>query len=369
MSVDRKEIQKILSEDFLNVVIRIGILVFLVILCVRIFAPFTNLVLWGLILAVSLYPLHLRLLKRLGNRQATTATIIVLLGILIIGIPTFMIGGSFADHVIGTYNSVKDGSFHVKQPDPSVAEWPLVGEQIYSTWQKLATDLHGFIQKNQEQLMNMSKGALSKALNMAGGILLFLTSLVIAGIMMAYGEAGSGATQRIFNRIAGPTRGHELWALSVATIRSVANGVIGIAFIQALLLGIGFILADIPAAGVLAVIVLFIGIAQLPALILTIPVIAYMWTLGDLSTTANIIYTIYLLLAGTSDAILKPILLGRGVDAPMPIILIGAIGGMITGGIIGLFLGAVLLAVGYQIFMSWVAMADDVNTKDEQSIE
>ena len=369
MSVDRKEIQKILSEDFLNFVIRIGILVFLVIMCVRIFAPFTNLVLWGLILAVSLYPLHLNLLKRLGNRQATTATIIVLLGLLVIGIPTFMIGGSFADHVINTYNSIEDGSFHVKKPDPSVADWPLVGEKVFRAWHKLSTDAPGFIEKNQEQLTNLSKGVASKALNMAGGILLFLTALIIAGIMMAYGESGSNASQRIFNRLAGPARGPELWALSVATIRSVANGVIGIAFIQALLLGIGFILADIPAAGVLALIVLFIGIAQLPALILTIPVIAYMWTIGDLSTTSNIIYTVYLLLAGTSDAILKPLLLGRGVDAPMPIILIGAIGGMITGGIIGLFLGAVLLAVGYQIFMSWVSMVDETNTQGEQNIE
>ena len=185
---------------------------------------------------------------------------------------------------------------------------------------------------------------------------------------MAYGESGSDSFQKIYRRVAGPARGHELWKLSVGTIRSVANGVIGIAFIQALILGIGFILANIPAAGVLALIVLFLGIAQLPALVITIPAIAYMWTLGELSTTMNVIMSIYLIVGGFSDGILKPILLGRGVDAPMPVILIGAIGGMITAGIIGLFVGAVLLAVGYQIFMSWVNSEDDPASQGEHEV-
>ncbi|MEM8844021.1 MAG: AI-2E family transporter [Pseudomonadota bacterium] len=369
MSVNKEDIQKILSEDFINIVIRIGILIFLVVMCVRIFAPFTQLILWGLILAVSLYPLYLGLLKRLGSRKGLSASVIVVVGLLVIGVPTIMIGTSFADHVSETYTSIENGSFHIQQPSPSVAEWPIVGKRIYKTWQTISTDLPGYINSNQEQITNLSKGLFSAALNTAGGILLFLAALIIAGIMMAYGESGSKSSQSIFNRIAGPTRGNELWKLSVATIRSVANGVIGIAFIQALLLGIGLILADIPAAGVLAVIILFLGIAQLPALIITIPVIVYMWTLGDLSTTSNIIYSIYLVLAGTSDAILKPLLLGRGVDAPMPIILIGAIGGMITSGIIGLFVGAVFLAVGYQIFMSWVHMNDQSDPKGEQHTE
>ena len=153
--------------------------------------------------------------------------------------------------------------------------------------------------------------------------------------------------------------GPRLQDLSTATIRSVANGVIGVAFIQALLLGMGFFMADIPGAGMLALVVMFIGIVQLPAFIISVPAIAYLWWGGDASTTSNIIYTIYLVVAGLADNVLKPFLLGRGVDAPMPVILLGALGGMVTDGIIGMFVGAVLLAVGYQIFMDWVSETDE----------
>lgn len=155
--------------------------------------------------------------------------------------------------------------------------------------------------------------------------------------------------------------------LSTATIRSVASGVIGVAFIQALLLGIGFLLAGIPGAGILAIITLFIGILQLPALVITLPAIAYLWGITDSGTISNIIWTVYLIVAGFADGILKPILLGRGVDAPMPVILIGALGGMVTMGLLGLFIGAVLLAVGYKLFMSWVDNAN-VDQAAEQSV-
>jgi predicted PurR-regulated permease PerM len=142
--------------------------------------------------------------------------------------------------------------------------------------------------------------------------------------------------------------------LATATVRSVAAGVIGVAFIQAILLGMGFIFAGIPAAGVLAFVVLFIGILQIPALLVSIPAVAWLWLSGDGSTTSNVVWTIYLLVAGMSDNVLKPLLLGRGVDAPMVVILIGALGGMVAGGFIGLFIGGVVLAVTYQLFMEWV---------------
>jgi predicted PurR-regulated permease PerM len=184
--------------------------------------------------------------------------------------------------------------------------------------------------------------------------LLFLGALIIAGFMMAYGEPGSQAIQHILCRLTDPIRGIRLQALSTATIRSVATGVIGVAFIQALLLGVGFYLANVPAAGVLSLIVFLIGIAQVPASIISLPVVAYIWWSGDASTTINIVWTIYLIVAGMADNVLKPLLLGRGVEAPMLVILIGAMGGMVSAGIIGLFLGAVLLAVGYKVFMVWV---------------
>jgi predicted PurR-regulated permease PerM len=211
----------------------------------------------------------------------------------------------------------------------------------------------------QPQLGTITKKLLGMVANTAGGVLSFLVSLIIAGIMMAYGEAGSTALLRITSRLVGPTKGPRIHALSTATIRSVAMGVVGVAFIQALLLGTGFILADIPAAGVLAMVALILGIAQLPALLVSLPAIGYLWWSGGDSTILNVVFTAYLLVMGMADNVLKPLLLGRGVDAPMPVILIGALGGMVAGGMIGLFLGAVLLTLGYKIFMEWVEDMDD----------
>jgi predicted PurR-regulated permease PerM len=288
----------------------------------------------------------------------------VIAGLLLIGVPTVMLGSSFASHVHDAYTAFENDEITIKPPSPRVADWPLVGKKVYSTWSAAAEDLPDFLQKNKEQLTKLSKRALSAAASTAGAVMLFLGALIIAGIMMAYGESGSRAMRRIFCRLASPEKGPRLHSLSTATVRSVATGVIGVAFIQALLLGVGFIAAGVPAAGVLALLVMVLGILQLPALIISLPVIAYLWAAGNASTTVNIVFTIYLLLAGMADNVLKPMLLGRGVDAPMPVVLLGALGGMVSAGIIGLFLGAVLLAVGYQIFMEWV----DEGEADETAV-
>ncbi len=359
MQLDKASVRKMLSDDLTNVLIRVGLMAFVVFLCVRIFAPFLGLMLWALILAVTLYPLSKILARRIGGRQGRAATILVISGLLLIGVPTVMLGSSFATDIHDAYTGFKNNEISVKQPSPKVAEWPIIGKKVYNAWQAAATDLPAFLKKLQPQLANFANHALSAAANTAGAVFMFLGALIISGIMMAYGESGNQAMRRIFSRLTGPKKGPELHKLSTATIRSVATGVIGVAVIQALLLGVGFVLAGIPAAGVLAMVVLLLGIAQLPALVVSLPAIGYLWWSGDASTASNIFFTVFLLLAGMADNVLKPIFLGRGVDAPMPVILLGALGGMITSGIIGLFVGAVLLAVCYQLFMDWVDDAEE----------
>ncbi len=137
--------------------------------------------------------------------------------------------------------------------------------------------------------------------------------------------------------------------MCTATIRAVAQGVVGIAFIQMLLVGVGFVVMGIPGAGLLALAVLLLGIAQLPRHVDHRPVIAFVIATQG-ANVATIIFAVYVFVAGLADNVLKPLLLGRGVDVPMPVVLIGALGGMVTGGVIGLFIGPVVLAVGYQLF-------------------
>lgn len=354
MQIDDSNIRDLLSKDFMDAVIRIGFVAMLVFLCVQVFAPFANLVLWAMVLAVALYPMHQALASRVGNRQGRAAVVLVLAGLLLIGAPTVLIGNSFAGYINQAKVAYEEKSINIPQPSPSVQEWPLVGEKIYTSWTAAADNFPGFLNDNEEQFETLSKRVLASAASMAESLLLFLGALIIAGIMLAFGESGSQAALRIIARLSSPDKAANLQGLTTATVRSVATGVIGVAFIQALLLGVGFIVADVPGAALLALLVMLIGIVQLPAIIISIPVIAYLWAGGDGSAVSNTIFSVYFVVAGMADNVLKPMLLGRGVDAPMPVILIGALGGMVTSGIIGLFLGAVLLAVGYKLFMNWV---------------
>lgn len=368
MQADKESMGNLSAKDMMDTVMRIGLIAILAFICVRIFSPFAMIVLWGLVLAVALYPMHKGLAKSLGGRQGRAASIIVIVGLLIIGGPSTMLGISMAGHTSDVYSAFNsDAGIHIDQPEDSVADWPLIGKKIHSAWSSAADNLPAFVAKNKIQLKNFMDFTISTAANTMGTIFMSMGALIIAGIMMAYGESGSQSLLRIICRVSNVERGRALHKLSTATIRSVATGVIGVAVIQALLLGVGFMGAGIPAAGVLALIVLVVGIAQLPALLISLPAIAWLWGAGDAGTTSNIIFSVYILVAGTADNFLKPLLLGRGVDAPMPIILIGAIGGMITSGLIGLFLGAVLLAIGYQIFMEWVDEVEEIPTATSAS--
>ena len=353
MQTDKTLTREMLSKDLTDILIRIGLIAFLVVMSVKIFSPFMGVMLWALILAVTLYPLHQKLAGKLGGKEGRAATLMVLCGILIIGGPTAMLASSLAGFAHEAHTAFENDTFSIKTPPPSVAEWPLIGEKLHGAWTRAAHDLPAFLQKNKEQLVSVSKAILGLIAGTAGGIFSFIVSVIIAGVMMAYGRSGSEAMRKISCRLSGPEKGDNLFKLSTATIRSVSMGVVGVAFIQALLIGVGLFWAGIPAAGLLAAVVLVLGIAQLPATLITLPVIAYIWWSGD-STLSNIIFTVYLVIAGLPDNVLKPMFLGRGVDAPMPIILLGALGGMVTGGLIGLFVGAVLLALGYVIFMDWV---------------
>ncbi|MEH6469946.1 MAG: AI-2E family transporter [Halopseudomonas sp.] len=358
MQADESQPHKILSKELTDVLIRVGVVAILVYWCLVVVGPFVGVLLWALILAMTLYPLHQRLANRIGGAQGRAATLVVLSGWLLIGLPIVLLGSSFASQVHEVHAAFSNNTVSVNPPASSVADWPLVGEKVYQLWSDAAQDLPALLERLQPQLGNLSKALLSQAASTAGSVALFLVSLAIAGVMMAYGESGSRAMLRILRRLAGEEKGASMHRLSTATTRSVATGVLGVALIQAVLLGIGFIWGGVPAAGVLAVIALVLGIAQVPALVVSIPAIGYIWWSSGDASLHNILVTIYLLVATLADNVLKPMLLGRGVDAPMPIILMGAIGGMISAGIIGLFVGAVVLAVGYQLFMAWTAEVD-----------
>jgi predicted PurR-regulated permease PerM len=356
--------EKAFSHSLLDVLIRAGLIAVLVLFCFQIFHPFLDLMLWSLILAITLYPLQGRLKGLLGNNEGRAATLIVLIAVGILLVPIYLLGTSIAESVERVMTMVNSGSLHIPPPTDSVAAWPLVGKPLYGFWLQAATDLPELAQKFIPQIKGISLTLLAKFAGVGMGFLIFIFALIIAGIVMAYGESGSRSALQIASRLSGPGRGPKITELCTATIRAVALGVVGIAFIQMLLIGVGFVLKGIPGAGLLALAVLLLGIMQLPATLITLPVIVYVFATEGAST-ATIVFAVYIFVAGLADNVLKPLLLGRGVDVPMPVVLIGALGGMVTNGIIGLFIGPVILAVGYQLFWQWVKDSPQVGGPDD----
>jgi predicted PurR-regulated permease PerM len=353
------EFEKRIAARLLDVLIRAGLIGVLAVLGYVVFAPFMTLMVWALILAITLYPLQRSLARRIGGRQGLAATIVVISGCLLIVTPTALLMNSFGSSIHDFVRAVRDNTLEIPAPRQGIEEWPLVGKRIHEVWSKAHTDLPALVDSMQPKIGELARKALSIVASIGVGMLQFLASFIVAGILMAYGEAGTRGSRAIFERIAGSERGESFARLSTATIRAVAQGVIGIAFVQAILVGLALLVAHIPWAGVLAAITLVLSVAQVPALIVTLPAIGYIWSSGNYGNGAAIAYTIILLLAGMADNVLKPLMLGRGVDVPMPVVLLGALGGMATGGILGMFVGATLLALGYQIFMSWVAANPD----------
>ena len=345
--------EKALSRGLLDILIRAGLIVVLVLFCFEIFRPFRDLMLWSVILAITLYPLQQRLRGPMGEKDGRIATLIVLVAIAILMVPIYLLGTSIADSVENAMTVVRDEGIRIPPPSDSVASWPLVGKPLSALWLQASTDLPGLTSKYIPQIKDVSLSVLGKVAGVGMGLLMFIVALILAGIFMAYGEAGSRASVQIASRISGPEKGPQVATLCTATIRAVALGVVGIAFIQMLLVGLGFVVKGGRGAGVRAVAVLLRGILQLPATLRTVPVIACVIATEG-ANTVTIIFSIYVFVAGLVDNVLKPLMLGRGVDVPMPVILIGALGGMVTGGILGLFIGPVVLAVGYQLFWQWV---------------
>ncbi|WP_409421415.1 AI-2E family transporter [Pseudaeromonas sp. ZJS20] len=351
-----------LRNAVLEALIKGGLLLLLVYVCYRIFSPFLALMLWALVMAITLHPSHQKLSRRLGGKQGLAATLMVLLGVLLLLVPSALLVGSMAD----TLKDVATGQWQVPTPSAKVADWPWVGDKLYAVWQQAATDLPSLLQQKAPELGSILKTLLSTAASMGGSLLSFLLSFVIAGIMLAFSAPGAAAMGRIADRLLDPIRGPGFIQLSSRTIQAVAMGILGVAVIQALLIGLLMMLAGVPLAGLLALLVLIFGIAQIPASLVTIPVILWLWMGGEHGTLSAVIFTVLLVVGGMVDNVLKPMMLGRGVEAPMPVVLLGALGGMVNGGILGMFLGATLLAMGYQLFMSWVQQPATAPTQADE---
>ena len=332
--------------------VRIAALILLVMACFRFVQPFFGIVSWSVILATALYPAHVSMTRRVGGREKTSAAIFVLIGLVVIILPTWFLADSTFGGLKDIAEHLRDGSVQIAPPAASVAEWPVIGSKLYEVWDAAADNLEATLNQFEPQLKALSHTVVAFGGSAVIGVLQFIVSVIIAGVLLMAADGGNRLTTKIANNLVGPERGAKLVNLCIQTVRSVFKGVLGIAFIQGVLAGIGMAVMGVPAAGLLAGAVLVVAIVQLPPILVLGPVAVWVFSVAD--PVPATLFLIYSIVVSFADTILKPMLLGRGVDVPMLVILIGAIGGAISSGIIGLFVGAVILALGYEILSAWV---------------
>ncbi len=285
------ELERRLSGRLMDVFIRAGLVFAMVVLCYQIFSPFLALMVWALILAVTLYPAHQKLARKMGGKQGLAATVLVLIGLVLIGVPTAVLMFELGDSVHTSSAACATTRCRFRRPRRALPSGRSSARRSYGFWSQAHTDLPAVVQSLQPKLGDLAKAALAIVAGIGVAMLLFLASFIIAGIIMAFGESGASSTRAIFDRIVGTGRGEEFAKLSTATIRAVALGVLGVAFIQAIVVGLFLLIAGVPFAAVLALIVLVLGIAQVPALLVTLPVIVYIWMSGEYGTGAAVTHT------------------------------------------------------------------------------
>jgi predicted PurR-regulated permease PerM len=354
---------KVFMNRVLEAAIRIGLVVLLVTWCFLIIQAFIAPVLWGIVIAVGIYPFYQKVAVALGNREKLAATLLTLIAIAFLIIPTVLLTDSTVGGIQGLSKNLEEGTLKIPPPSENVASWPVIGKPLDDIWRLASNNIEAAIKMIEPQLKKHAPKLLSAVAGLAFGVMQFLISIIIAGALLANAESGKRATHAIFTRLVGE-QGEEFTNLSGATIRSVVQGVLGVAIIQAVLAGIGLIVMDVPVAGLWALIILFLAVIQLPPLLILLPIIIYVFSIAD--TAPAVLFMIWSVLVSISDTFLKPLFLGRGVDVPMLVILLGAIGGMMSSGLLGLFVGPVVLALGYKVFQAWLIM--DASTSQPSDI-
>jgi len=353
LTQEHKLEQKLFTNRVIEVAIRLTLTFLIVALCFKIIEPFMIIVVWGIIIAVAIFPLYNKLGLALGGRFKLAAILYTLFALSLLIAPSIMVSGSVVDTSSHLAKSFSAGTLEIPPPDQSVSEWPVIGEQVYLFWNQASTNLEQTLKQNIPEIKKLGESFLAALAGIGGGIIQFILSIIISGVFLANTKAAYEITVKIASRLTDKEQGLQLTDLTTATIRSVAQGVLGVAVIQAILGGTGMYFMDVPGWGLWTIFILILAVAQLPPLLVLLPVIVYVFSVSE--TTPAVIFTIWSLIVSMSDSFLKPLLLGRGMDTPTLVILLGAIGGMMLFGILGLFVGAILLALGYELFMAWLA--------------
>jgi predicted PurR-regulated permease PerM len=347
---------KQVTVNWIELAIRLSVLALLLYLSLTLIRPFLTIAIWSVVLAVALYPFYEWVVGLLGGRRRLASVLLTLLNLLIvIGPATWLVLG-LIDSTRTLSEHVDLSAFKLPPPPDAVKAWPLIGEQIYQSWTLASSNLQAALVKIAPHLKPVASGLVKIAADAGTGSLKLLIAIVIAGFMYSPAPSLAEAVRKFANRLSSD-RGEEFVRLAGATIRAVSRGVIGISALQAFLAGVGLAVAGIPGASLITSAVLILGIIQIGPSIIIIPVIIWSWTVME--TTAALLFTAYMIPVSLLDNALRPLVMGRGLGTPTLVILIGVIGGTISYGITGLFLGPIVLAVIWELLSAWIGEREE----------
>jgi predicted PurR-regulated permease PerM len=339
------------GDEIIQLAIRLALLTFLLYWSFVLVRPFIPILAWSMVLTVALYPPYNWLTVRLGDRPKLAALIITVINLAIIIGPVAWTGFGVIDGLQGFARQLGTATLAVPSPPDGVKDWPIIGARVYDLWDQAATNLGAVLREVAPHLKPLAGPVLAFASSAGVGTLKFIVSVALSGFLFLYGPSFVAATRRIQARLMAQ-RSQDFVGLAGQTIRTVAQGVIGVAVLQALLAGIGLKLAGVPHAGLVAFAVLILAILQIGSAVVIIPIIIWIWATKDFAVALSL--TIYLLIVGLADNILKPMLMGRGLSTPMIVIFVGVLGGMLAHGIVGLFIGPIILAVAWELTTAWI---------------
>lgn len=323
---------------------------------VFVIAPFISVLVWSVVLAIALYPLHERFrnirLKRFRIGSALSATVLIIASFLLIILPSLWLLTSTAITAREYLTALKTaGAISIPPPDPRMMEWPVIGPFLHGIWLRASTDLPGLLMLYEKQWSAMLIRIASSAGGAAISIAYFMIALALAGFFLHHSAGLERLGRGLLRRLSGD-RSEEIASLMVNTVRGVMKSVVVVSIIQALLAGIGFVLAGIPLAGIWTAVCLILAVMQVGVLPVAIGTIVYAWL--NFGTTGAVLFSVWMLFIGIIDNLLKPFLMGQEGKMPVAVVFFGSIGGFIGMGFIGLFIGAVLLAVAYELMNDWI---------------
>jgi predicted PurR-regulated permease PerM len=339
-------------------IIKLALLALLILWTFYILKPFIGVLAWSIILAVAIFPFYARITKEASSkRKKLISMIFAIVVAVVIIVPTYSIFSSVLDSTTNTAKQLKNNTLELVGPTEKVKDWPIIGERTYQLWDEISKDTKAFAIENKEFILEKGKGLLNSFTGIMGALLLFVISFIISVVFM-FNSKGSYKTAVQFSKKMLGKEGEEIVLMSRNTVRSVVKGILLVAMIQAILSFIGFKLIGLPAAGIFTFLVLFSAIIQVPVTLAVIPAIIVAFSISD-NTVFTVIFTVYIIIVSLLDNFLKPKLLAKGLQTPAILIFLGAIGGVILHGIIGLFVGTTVIALVHQFYVRWVSSIEE----------